>query len=292
MINQAKTVVKQYFTFSRSERKGMILLLAILLPVLFAPFFINRIFPEPEPSFSIKEIPADALAATEADEVLPAYNAASFFTFNPNTATNAQLRKLGFTERNIKSLRKYQSKGGRLRKREDILKLYGLSMEHKQALLPFVVIDDYPAWMQDTASAKKKYASLGIVDLNSADSATLVALRGIGPKTAKRIVDYRNKLGGFVKVEQLTELWGFDPDVLYDLKDQIMLDVSKVTLYNVNTVVQDELKQHPYFKYKLSQAIVNYRLQHGPYRQLEDLRKIVLVNDSVYQRIILYLYIP
>jgi DNA uptake protein ComE-like DNA-binding protein len=270
----------------------MILLLAILLPVLFAPFFINRIFPEPEPSFSIKEIPADALAATEADEVLPAYNAASFFTFNPNTATNAQLRKLGFTERNIKSLRKYQSKGGRLRKREDILKLYGLSMEHKQALLPFVVIDDYPAWMQDTASAKKKYASLGIVDLNSADSATLVALRGIGPKTAKRIVDYRNKLGGFVKVEQLTELWGFDPDVLYDLKDQIMLDVSKVTLYNVNTVVQDELKQHPYFKYKLSQAIVNYRLQHGPYRQLEDLRKIVLVNDSVYQRIILYLYIP
>jgi competence protein ComEA len=292
MINQAKTVFKQYFTFSRSERKGLILLLAILLTVLFAPFFINRIFPEPEPSFSIKEIPAAAPVAKEADEVLPAYNAATFFTFNPNTATNAQLRKLGFTDHNIKSLRNYQSKGGRLRKREDILKLYGLSMDHKQALLPFVIIDDKPAWMQDTSSAKKKHVSPGIVDLNTADSSILVALRGIGPKTAKRILDYRNKLGGFVKAEQLTELWGFDPDVLYDLKDQIMVDVSKVTFYNVNTVTQDELKQHPYFKYKLSQAIVNYRLQHGSYRQLEDLKKLVLVNDSVYQRIILYLYIP
>lgn len=292
MIKQAKTVVKQYFTFSRGERKGMILLLAILLLVLFAPFFINRIFPEPEPTFSIKEIPAEALAAIEANEVLPAYNAATFFTFNPNTATNAQLRKLGFTERNIKSLRKYQSKGGRLRKPEDILKLYGLTMEHKQALLPFVVIDDNPVWMQDTASAKKKFAAPAVVELNTADSATLVALRGIGPKTAKRIVDYRNKLGGFVKTEQLTELWGFDPDVLYDLQDRITVDAGKAKLFNVNNVTQDELKQHPYFKYKLSQAIVNYRMQHGPYRQLADLRKIVLVNDSVYQRIILYLYIP
>jgi DNA uptake protein ComE-like DNA-binding protein len=127
------------------------------------------------------------------------------------------------------------------------------------------------------------------VELNTADSSDLVALYRIGPATAARIIDYRNKLGGFVRLNQLTEIWGFDEDILFDLNGKIMVDPGKVTTYDLNTVTAEQLKTHPYFKYKLSNAIINFRTQHGSFNKLEDLRKIVIINDSVYNRITLYL---
>jgi DNA uptake protein ComE-like DNA-binding protein len=98
-------------------------------------------------------------------------------------------------------------------------------------------------------------------------------------------------LGGFLSLNQLTEIYGFDEDILYDLQGKIYVDATKAKVYDVNTVSLDELKTHPYFKYKLSNAIVNYRTQHGSYKELSDLKKIVIVNDSIYQNITKYLRI-
>jgi DNA uptake protein ComE-like DNA-binding protein len=128
------------------------------------------------------------------------------------------------------------------------------------------------------------------VELNSADSETLVALYRIGPGLAHRILEYREQLGGFVSLEQLTEIWGFDEDILFDLKGKISVNPKKAKRYQVNTVTYEQLSSHPYFKYKLSKAIVNYRTQHGAFASLEELKKVVIVNDSVFKRIARYLY--
>lgn len=139
-----------------------------------------------------------------------------------------------------------------------------------------------------TDSIKKKIP-IAIIELNTADSASIVSLYRIGPALSHRIIEYRQQLGGFVLLDQLKEIWGFDEDILFDLKDRIRVDASKAVKFNVNTVDFESLSTHPYFKYKLSRAIVNYRTQHGIYTSLNELRNIVLVNDSVWVRITRYL---
>lgn len=134
----------------------------------------------------------------------------------------------------------------------------------------------------DSNKIKQPKAALNI---NTADSVQLVALYRIGPAMASKILQYRNKLGGFYSLNQLTEIWGFDADVLYDLDGKIFVNPNEITKININTANFDDLKQHPYFKFKLSQAIVNYRKQHGNYQSLNDLKQIKFVNDSIIQLI-------
>ncbi len=291
MINRARAIIKEYFAFSRNERKGIIFLLILLLLVIAYPFVFSLFFPKQKLNIEITEFPEISYEVYESNAVAEAKNEIKLQQFDPNTADDKTLSELGFSEKNIRSLRKYLSKGGRFRKSEDILKLYGLSEEHKQLLLPYVVIaQQKPKKFASDTITKKPKAQI-IVELNSADSADLEALYGISGKMAARIIKQRELLGGYVKLEQLTDLWGFNPDVLYDLKDKLILDAGKARIFDLNTVTEEELKTHPYFKYRLSQVIINYRKQHGNYKQLEDLKKIVLVDDSVYNRIILYLKI-
>jgi DNA uptake protein ComE-like DNA-binding protein len=156
-------------------------------------------------------------------------------------------------------------------------------------LIPYVKIphgNRASAFPTDTVRRKKPQ---GVVELNTADSEEIVALYRVGPALAHRIIEQRQKLGGFLSLDQLKELWGFDEDILYDLKGKIRVDASKPVLHDLNTVTLDELRAHPYFKYKLSSAIINYRMQHGKFTSLSDLKKIELMNDSIYGRVTRYL---
>lgn len=130
----------------------------------------------------------------------------------------------------------------------------------------------------DSNKQKQPRAPLNI---NTADSIQLNALYRIGPVMASKIIQYRNKLGGFHSLNQLTEIWGFDADILYDLDGKIYVNSNDIKQFNLNTASFDDLKNHPYFKFKLSQAIVNYRKQHGPYQKLSDLKQIKFVTDSM-----------
>jgi DNA uptake protein ComE-like DNA-binding protein len=126
------------------------------------------------------------------------------------------------------------------------------------------------------------------LELNSADSLQLVKLYRIGPKLASKIIDQRTKLGGFLNLNQLTEIWGFDEDILYDLQGKIYVDANKAKRINLNTVTEEELKMHPYFKFKVARVIVNYRNQHGKYKSFNDLLQIKIINDSILNRIKIY----
>lgn len=143
-------------------------------------------------------------------------------------------------------------------------------------------------YLKDTFPASKKHSIPQIVELNTADSISLVKLPKIGPVLASRIIQYRNRLGGFISLNQLLEIYGFKEDVLYDLEGKISLNPSLAVQFNVNNAPLELLKKHPYFKYTLSNAVVNYRLQHGAFKKLEDLKNIKLVNDSIYTLILPY----
>ncbi len=134
---------------------------------------------------------------------------------------------------------------------------------------------------KDTVYLNKKNSIKYPVDINSADSISLVYLPKIGPYLASKIIEYRTKLGGFHSIDQLTEIWSFKEDYLYDLSGKIWVDPKNITYLPINKVSFDELKSHPYFKYSLSRTIINYRMQHGNYKGIDDLKKIKTVNDSI-----------
>lgn len=279
--------VKEYFYFSQTERKGIIALLLLLVAVIAFPAVYKMIVP-PVPM----DIQINSLEGNKTRQQNHSILTSTLSYFDPNTASPDQLKALGFSDRNILSMQKYISKGGRFKKPEDLRKLYGVDKELVETLIPFVQITPNQssyAFVQD--SLKHKVRSTKPVELNSADTNALIALYRIGPAMARRIVEHRDKLGGFLSLNQLTEIYGFDEDVLYDLQGKIVVDATKAVVFDVNNVSVEELKTHPYFKYKLSNAIVNYRTQHGPYKELSDLKKIVIVNDSIYQNITKYLRI-
>ena len=130
---------------------------------------------------------------------------------------------------------------------------------------------------------KKKIPSS--LNLNTADSLEILALYKIGPGLTSKIIQYRKKLGGFASLQQLTEIYGFQEDLLYDLDGKIWVQQEDVKKINLNTIDFDELKTHPYFKFTLSKQILNYRQVHGLFKQVEDLRSIKTVNDSIFNLI-------
>lgn len=286
-----KKLLKEYFVFSTGERKGIIWLLTILVLLISLPFFYSVMLPKQPLEIKI----TDLKSYDDAQKTLVSYHLETenkLFNFDPNIISDDEFSQLGFSKFNIKTIRNFLSKGGKFRKPEDVKKIFGVKPELFQKLEPFIVIksaENNNHSFSDSTKTQKKYTTKKVVEINSADSIELVGLYRIGPATASRIIDYRNKLGGFLKLEQLTEIWGFDEDVLYDLNGKVMVDASKAIIHNVNTVSADELKTHPYFKYKLSNAIVNYRKQHGNFLKMDDLKNIVLINDSIYKRITLYL---
>lgn len=286
-----KKLLKEYFVFSTGERKGIIWLLTILVLLISLPFFYSVMLPKQPLEIKI----TDLKSYDDAQKTLVSYHLETenkLFNFDPNIISDDEFSQLGFSKFNIKTIRNFLSKGGKFRKPEDVKKIFGVKPELFQKLEPFIVIksaENNNHSFSDSTKTQKKYTTKKVVEINSADSIELVGLYRIGPATASRIIDYRNKLGGFLKLEQLTEIWGFDEDVLYDLNGKVTVDASKAIIHNVNTVSADELKTHPYFKYKLSNAIVNYRKQHGNFLKMDDLKNIVLINDSIYKRITLYL---
>ncbi|MBK9670729.1 MAG: helix-hairpin-helix domain-containing protein [Bacteroidetes bacterium] len=114
-------------------------------------------------------------------------------------------------------------------------------------------------------------------------------MKGIGSTFAKRILAYREKLGGFVSMKQLNEVWGLDSSTISALQSQISLNPHIVRKIPINYCTVSDLKKHPYFTYNLANNIVLYRDRHGEYQKLEDIKQAVLVNEELFRKIAPYL---
>jgi DNA uptake protein ComE-like DNA-binding protein len=123
------------------------------------------------------------------------------------------------------------------------------------------------------------------VDLNSCDSTALEALPGIGAASARAIIRYRERLGGFRSVNQLSEIKALRSENLQTALPYLYADTSRLNRFCLNTCTAEEMRRHPYISYKVANSIAAMREQHGTYRRLADIKKSVLVNDSIYERI-------
>ncbi len=127
------------------------------------------------------------------------------------------------------------------------------------------------------------------IDINKADSAAFTRVHGIGPSFARRIVKYRTRLGGFINKEQLKEVYGLDADKYADIAVELRFDSAAVKLIPINKVEFEELRRFPYFSYKQANAIIQYRIQHGDYASIADIRDIALLNPEILRKIAPYI---
>jgi len=194
------------------------------------------------------------------------------FPFDPNNLSVDQWKQLGLSERQATVIKHYEAKGGRFYKSEDVKKMFVISPEDYKRLLPYINIPE-------TEFAHK--AKPGeIIELNTADSAKLTGLKGIGPAFAMRIVRYRGRLGGFFRKEQLKEIVGIDSLKFAGLSSQVSVDAAKVKKININTVSFNQLRLFPYLNYNQVNAIIQYRTQHGNYDSPADMKNIVLLDNE------------
>jgi len=134
-------------------------------------------------------------------------------------------------------------------------------------------------------TAHKKAAPGVIIELNTADSVKLTELPGIGNSFARRIISYRERLGGFVRKEQLREVFGLDSEKYAAMRAQITVDPSLIKKIPINTVTFEQLSHFPYLSYKQMNAIIQFRKQHGEYESLADLKNIAIMDDATLEKI-------
>ncbi|MBL7748401.1 MAG: helix-hairpin-helix domain-containing protein [Chitinophagaceae bacterium] len=309
-----------YLTFTKKDRIGIIVLLLIITGVFFLPKIISN------SSGNTSSAPVDTtwiMAMKRLEQKVPGITESHYadnnsvnyqfdrqvsypgkpngelFYFDPNTLSADGWQKLGLREKTIRTIQNYLSKGGQFRKPEDLQRVYGLFPDEFERLFPYIRIEvpqrenanaGFPDNRPPGEMVTKNYAPrYSIVNLNTADTSALIALPGIGSKLALRIINFRDKLGGFYTVNQVSETFGLPDSTFQKIKQYLVAESNAVRKININTATVDELKAHPYIKWAIANPIIAYRKEHGPFVKVEDIKKVMAVTEDIYQKTAPYL---
>ncbi len=254
---------------TKSHASGVVTLIFIVLFIQGVLFLFRE--DEKEPETAIKE---SSQAKDDSVSVIEK-------KFDPNKIDKNGLVELGLSPKQAQVVVNYREKGGRFKKAEDFSKMYVVSpntYERVKSNIAIEIEDNKP----DTIKEKEEYMPRTItrkrelLPLNVADSADLVSLPGIGPYYARKIIQYRDRLGGFVIKEQLMEIYGIDRE-RYDLfAERIVVDTNNVAQIDFKEATFEQLSRNPYLGGYVARAIIRYRESRGA--DMTDLANLVMNN--------------
>lgn len=305
-----KGFVAGLLRFSRKDRLGVLTLLVLILLVYALPYLMPSRTEPPLVLDDSLQILMDALRPaqtagyanesrheTDVDDGFAAreddFSKGPLFAFDPNTIDADGWRKLGLRAKTIRTILNFRSKGGKFYKPQDLQKIWGLPPGFYERVEGYIRITkkestfaERPAFSQKLELARKASQPL---DINTADTSAWIALPGIGPKLAGRIVNFRNKLGGFTSVEQVGTTYGLPDSTFQKIKPLLRATGNVVSRININTATKEQLSAHPYINWKLANIIITFREQHGAYQDIEDLKKITVLDDTTFEKLKPYL---
>lgn len=246
--------LKEYFQFSRRQRNGIFLLLFILVALLVAkntvPYWAATNEETAMALFRENSAALKRLSETSDTAVPPTL----LRQFNPNTISKDSLMLLGFNENLAQQIVNYRTKIGPFKSKTDFSKLYNLPDSLYKIYEPYLLLSENAP------------AEIKPIELNSADSLQLIAIKGIGPFYAHKILEYRRKSGGYYSLDQLDEAFTAYGNTLEekqqrmrDIKSQLRVNPSLIKKINITTATQKQLSQHPYINYRQSVAIIRVR---------------------------------
>jgi competence protein ComEA len=215
------------------------------------------------------------------------------FAFNPNTCSKEQWINMGFSEQQTNTILNYKNKGGQFRTKYDVEKMYSISEDEYKQIKAYIQLpekNDYAEGNKNNFYTEKKTI---VVEINSADTAAWNSLSGIGSAFAKRIVDYRNELGGFYSKEQIKEVYGISEELYNKILPQLQCNTSRIKKINLNSVLFQELQLHPYAKNGLALALLKYRKSVGnKISSVQELYLIEGINTTQLKKLEPYLGLP
>lgn len=302
-FRKIKTFLFEFFHFNQQERNG-IFVLCILITILIVvrvsmPYFtrgdgsVQLISVTIQPGLAAQSTPEQTAPVITGPK--EHHISGKRFVFNPNTITQADAQKLGFPEKLAATLINFRNKGGKFYKPEDLKKLYGLSPKLYEQIESYILIPNTKNnYQRDSVYAsaprayEKKTDAKAMVEINTADSTSIVFLKGIGPGFTKRIIKYRTMLGGFHSLSQLKEVYGMTDTTFALLASQIKLDANTITKIPINAIDFNSLRRHPYFNSQSAQAVINYRSKHGKLTE-EDLKGLGIFSEEKLKLVLPYL---
>ena len=278
------TFFQKLYYLNRHDRRGLLMLLTVVAVVgvlfLLVPSDVTADSVNPGNPGKPEQPEQSAQPASPA----PQYYAqkersVERFAFDPNTADSTQLLRLGLQSWMVRNIYKYRAAGGVYRTKADFARLYGLTAKQYRELEPYIHISaDYqlastlvskePTHERDTLRHyQEKLAQGQTIDLNAADTTLYKKVPGIGSYYARKINEYRNKLGGFVSIDQLDEIADFPQGA----KAYFSLNETSPAKMRINQLSLNELRRHPYISYAQARAIVDYRRLYGAIHSLQEL---------------------
>lgn len=238
-------------------------------------------------------------------------NPIAYFDFDPNTISKETWVQFGLTEAQADVVMFYQERGGRFRKKEDLRKVYVVSEEFYRSVEPYIFIkqtssempekrgekQDFVSYKTKNIKEKKEISFVSVkadkdyrININTADTSEWKKLKGIGSALSSRIIKFRESLGGFYDINQVGEVYGIEEDVFDAFKENLLSpDPHSLRKIDINQLTADELSKHPYISKKEARMIVNFREQHGDFKDKEDFDKIKGINKDKVSKILPYL---
>lgn len=313
MINFFKQWIADTFGFSKSEANGTMMLIYLIISLaIFPRIFLsilsqgsesihtdNKSLNEWGESLNERGKELEKFIQSNKEIAIPTEEKTSTplhtFHFDPNTATHSEFLALGLGEYASKNIINYRSAGGSFKIKKDLLKIYSIPQERVKELWSYIKLPEelekpkISEKEKTTPSAASKEPEKPIlININSANSEELQEIHGIGPTYAKRIIEYRDKLGGFVDSNQLYEVWGLEEQSVKSLLDHVTFS-APIRQIDLNTDSLKHLFIHPYIDYSTAKAILNFRKQRGNLDSISQLKRIKIIDDSLYQKIYPYL---
>lgn len=307
-----KSFLNNYFGFTKQQRNGLFVLVLISLLLLIVRV-VYPLFIKPDPIVLLdlplieRKLDSTYTASEKFSKKNPDYrdkkensNSLHLFVFDPNTVSLEQLRLLGLKEKTAQIFLKFRDKGFVFKEKKDLQKVYGISGNLYAQLEPYILISESKHIKKEisekTQAVEKSYPAgipaasvkppVSKVELNAADSLSLMSINGIGRSYSKRILKYRAMLGGFVSVEQLKEVYGLSEEVYEKIKNNVTVDQKAIQTLNLNKDEFKVLNKHPYLTYEITRSIFDWRRKTSiNSSNLKD----ILNDPSIYQKLLPYL---
>ncbi|MBR8534167.1 helix-hairpin-helix domain-containing protein [Carboxylicivirga sediminis] len=271
---------RDLLTLSKREQLAL-LTLVVLLVLVGSVFFIT---PRESKVYVDQELIAWAEGVSVSKDVSRKTKPDTVFFFNPNHESVSRLQILGFSTHAIINLLKYREAGGKIKTPEKLKSIYGVDSVLYAKLENYILCDDVGQKASYQTKKWLSYAANNIVEredehikthqktevlvdvrpkltieINSADTAMFALLRGIGPVLSKRIVAYRNRIGGYCSVEQLGEVYGLSMQVIEQNREYLKVDDKLVMPMDITKASLKQMKNHPYLDFYMAKDIYEIR---------------------------------
>ena len=276
-MNSDSSIIRSVLSYSKSQRIGVVMFLFIVIVMqgiyYFYDFEINETTNNEQSTWLANQSEIDSLKLSKKN-----YNP-TIYPFNPNFITDFKGYKLGMSVDEIDRLLAFRKQNKFVNSAQEFQMVTKVSDSLLKAIAPYF---KFPEWVNNKVNSPQSFSNkvlpktekIKTIDINQATKVDLMKVYGIGDKISDRILEQKQKLGAFVSMEQMNDIWGLSPEVTEKLKVSFEVkSVANAKKININNASVKELAQFSFFKYQLAKDIVIYRTMNGDLK-IEDLSKI------------------